>query len=238
MTLLVGGTGSGKGSVIWSLLLGLAPAIRAGVVRVHGIDLKGGVEFTTGVDLFHQVAYTYAEAKDLLAGLEDALEQRLAHMVESGSRKHVPSADHPLELLVVDEAASLTYLAPDTATSKKVDAHLKRILSTGRAAGFSVLAAMQDPRKESLSTRDLFSNQIALRLRTEDDARLALGAWAVDAGAQAHMIPETQQGTGYGIDSETSEIVRFRAFWCSDDAVRGVAAEVTLSFMEGADDEF
>ena len=52
------------------------------------------------------------------------------------------------------------------------------------------------------------------------------------------MIPETQQGTGYGIDSETSEIVRFRAFWASDDAVRGVASEVALSWMEGADDEF
>lgn len=237
-TLLVGASGSGKGSVLWSLLLGLAPAIRAGVVRVHGIDLKGGVEFTTGVDLFHQVAYTYDEAKDMLADLEDALEQRLAHMQKVGSRKHVPSVQHPLELLVIDEAASLAYLAQETKEAKVVDARLKRILSTGRAAGFAVVAAMQDPRKENLGTRDLFTNQIALRLRTEDDARLALGAWAVDAGAQAHRIPETQQGTGYAIDSETSEIIRFRAFWASDDAVRGAASEVALSFMEGADDEF
>lgn len=236
-TLLVGASGSGKGSVLWSLLLGLAPAVRAGVVRVHGIDLKGGVEFTTGVDLFHQVAYTYDEAKAMLAGLEEALEERLAHMKESGSRKHVPSVEHPLELLLIDEAASLTYLAPDSKASKTLDGHLKRMLSTGRAAGYAVVAAMQDPRKESLTTRDLFTNQIALRLRTEDDARLALGAWAVDAGAQAHMIPETQQGTGYAIDSETSEIVRFRAFWASDEAVRGVASEVARSCRGGSDDE-
>lgn len=235
-TLLVGSSGSGKGSVLWSLLLGLAPAIRAGLVRVHGVDLKGGVEFSTGVELFHQVSYTYDDAKDMLARLEESLEHRLMHMKESASRKHFPTVEHPLELLLIDEAASLSYLAPDTKTAKVVDGHLKRILSTGRAAGFAVVAAMQDPRKESLTTRDLFTNQIALRLRTEDDARLALGTWAVDAGAQAHMIPEIQQGTGFGIDSETSEVVRFRAFWCSDGAVRAVADEVALSSVRGADD--
>lgn len=55
-TLTVGSAGAGKGSVMWSLLLHLAPAIRAGLVQVHGIDLKGGMELGLGRDLFTRYA--------------------------------------------------------------------------------------------------------------------------------------------------------------------------------------
>jgi S-DNA-T family DNA segregation ATPase FtsK/SpoIIIE len=40
--LIAGATGSGKGSVVWSLIAALAPAIRAGSVRLCVIDPKGG----------------------------------------------------------------------------------------------------------------------------------------------------------------------------------------------------
>ena len=34
---------------MWMLLLNLAPAIKSGLVQVHGIDLKGGVEHALGL---------------------------------------------------------------------------------------------------------------------------------------------------------------------------------------------
>ncbi|MGO2482566.1 FtsK/SpoIIIE domain-containing protein [Glutamicibacter ardleyensis] len=225
-TLLVGASGSGKGSVLWSLLLGLAPAIRAGLVRLHGVDLKGGVEFSLGAGFFHEVAYTYEDAKKMIRQLSDGLDDRLDSMRESGVRKHVPTVEAPLELLIVDEAASLTYLAPDTKSAKEVDAALKRVLSTGRAAGVSVVAALQDPRKEALATRDLFTQIVALRLRSQDDAKLALGSALHEAGARCEQIAQSQPGTGFSIDAETAEIQRFRAYWVSDEAVREVAARV------------
>jgi DNA segregation ATPase FtsK/SpoIIIE, S-DNA-T family len=46
--LVVGATGAGKGSVIWSLLLQLTPHIRAGLVQVWAVDPKGGMELAAG----------------------------------------------------------------------------------------------------------------------------------------------------------------------------------------------
>ncbi|MEZ3160452.1 hypothetical protein AB1K54_07865 [Microbacterium sp. BWT-B31] len=222
-TLLVGASGAGKGSVIWSALGQLAPSIHAGTVRVHGVDLKGGVELTAGRPLFHDVAYSYDEAAAMIERLALRLDDRLAYMRENGLRKHVPTSTEPLELLLIDEAASLSYLAPDTKSRNAVDANLKRVLSTGRAAGIAVLAAMQDPRKESLASRDLFTATVALRFRTKDDAVLALGSAAYEAGAHCDRIPTTKAGMGYVIDGETGGIVQFRASWVSDEDITEIA---------------
>ena len=46
--LAVGVTGSGKGSVLWSVLAALAPGIRDGLVQVWAIDPKGGMELASG----------------------------------------------------------------------------------------------------------------------------------------------------------------------------------------------
>ena len=43
--LVAGATGAGKGSILWSLIAGLAPGISAGWIRVLVIDPKGGMEF-------------------------------------------------------------------------------------------------------------------------------------------------------------------------------------------------
>lgn len=224
-TLLVGASGSGKGSVIWSTVLALAPSIREGMVRVHGVDLKGGVELVSGAALMHETAYTYEDAVKMLSGLRELLDDRLAYMRENGLRKHIATQAEPLELLLIDEAASLTYLAPDAKSKAAVDADLKRILSTARAAGVAVLAAMQDPRKESLGSRDLFTQTVALRFRTKDDAQLALGATAYEAGAHCDLIPQSQPGTGYMIDGESGQVTRFRAFWVADEVISEFAQE-------------
>lgn len=222
-TLLVGASGAGKGSVIWSALGQLAPSIHTGTVRVHGVDLKGGVELTAGRPLFHDVAYNYDEAAAMIERLALRLDDRLAYMRENGLRKHVPTSTEPLELLLIDEAASLSYLAPDTKSRNAVDANLKRVHSTGRAAGIAVLAAMQDPRKESLASRDLFTATVALRFRTKDDAVLALGSAAYEAGAHCDRIPTTKAGMGFVIDGETGGIVQFRASWVSDEDITEIA---------------
>ena len=57
-TLTAGASGSGKASAMWMLLVNLAPAIKTGLVQVHGIDLKGGVEHALGSRLFTRQATT------------------------------------------------------------------------------------------------------------------------------------------------------------------------------------
>lgn len=53
--MVVGSTGAGKASIVWSLLLALAPLIRSGLVQVFGIDPKGGMELGKAPALFHRL---------------------------------------------------------------------------------------------------------------------------------------------------------------------------------------
>ena len=55
--LVVGATGAGKGSVIWSLLTALAEPIRAGLVKVWAVDPKGGMELAAGRPLFDRFCH-------------------------------------------------------------------------------------------------------------------------------------------------------------------------------------
>ena len=55
--LVVGATGSGKGSVLWSLLAALAPAIRDRAAQVWALDPKGGMELAGGRPLFARFVY-------------------------------------------------------------------------------------------------------------------------------------------------------------------------------------
>ncbi|MFF2635237.1 FtsK/SpoIIIE domain-containing protein [Microbacterium sp. NPDC057961] len=222
-TLLVGQSGSGKGSVIASILAGLGPGIRDGIVTVDAIDLKGGVEAGSYVKLVRTSAWDYESARQLLLDLVQELDDRLTTMRMGGYRKIEPSVATPLRLLIIDEAAHLIYQAPDAKTRAEVDLLLKRILSTGRAAGYVVIAALQDPRKEALASRDLYTQTLALKFRTRDDAVLALGQSAYDAGARCELIPSATPGTGFAVDGETGDIVQFRAFWVSDGDLREMA---------------
>jgi len=53
--LIVGATGSGKGSVIWSLVRSLAGGVGTGLVQLWGLDPKGGMELGIGRPMFTRV---------------------------------------------------------------------------------------------------------------------------------------------------------------------------------------
>ena len=55
--LVAGLTGSGKGSVVWSILGALGPLLVDGTVQAWVIDPKGGMEFGQGAALFTRFAY-------------------------------------------------------------------------------------------------------------------------------------------------------------------------------------
>ena len=61
---VAGASGAGKGSLLWTPLRAIGPMIRAGLVRVSMIDLKGGAETARGRPLFHRYATTMADAID------------------------------------------------------------------------------------------------------------------------------------------------------------------------------
>ncbi len=222
--LVVGATGSGKGSVIWSTLHALAPSIREGLVSVWCLDPKGGMELAPGRGLFARFVYGDPDEPSSLGAAGSAYELEFATVLEDAvavmrrrqaalrgrTRLHTPTVDEPLVLVVVDEIASLTAYVVDREAKRRIASALSLLLSQGRAVGVSVIGAVQDPRKEVLSMRDLFPTRIALRLTESDQVGLVLGQGARDRGARCDQIPENLPGVGFvGLDG-VAEPVRVR----------------------------
>jgi DNA segregation ATPase FtsK/SpoIIIE, S-DNA-T family len=219
-TLTVGCSGAGKGSVFWGIAGGLGPAVAAGVVRLVGIDLKYGIELSVGSGLFTKIATTEADAVETLAALEKLMNKRGAAMA-GRMREHTATASAPLVVLLIDELAGLTAYMSDAALRKEAAASLSRILTKGRALGIVVAAFLQDPRKEVLPMRGLFTQTMALRLRSRDEVTMVLGDGMADT-APAHRISPDAPGTGYVI-AEDGQVTRVRSDFWSDDQIRATA---------------
>ncbi|WP_280220154.1 FtsK/SpoIIIE domain-containing protein [Nocardia neocaledoniensis] len=242
--LLAGATGSGKGSVLWSIIRGIGPAIKAGFVDVWMADPKGGMEFGRGGKLWVRFEWT---ADGILAMLTEAVElmqNRASDLRAAGVRKHVPTPDAPLILIVIDEAAALSAYA-SREQRQEFERLLGLLLSQGRAVGVSVIAALQDPSKETMPFRQLFPVRIGLRLDEPTQTSMIHGQGSKDRGALCHEIPDTTPGVGYVGEDGTTEFVRVRAFWISDeqadaivDAFAPTPAEVIELPDDGADDGF
>ena len=220
--LLAGATGSGKGSVLWSVLNGIGPAIRDGLVDVWMADPKGGVEFGRGENrLFVRFATDTESILVLLREAVEVLRERLAFMRANGIRKHRPTPEQPLVLVIIDEAASLSSYAERDA-QQEFRRLTGLILSQGRAAGVSMIAALQDPSKETMPNRQLFPIRIGLRLDEPTQVAMVHGQGARDRGARCDKISEHTPGVGFVGEDGTTDFVRVRAFWVSDDAADAI----------------
>jgi S-DNA-T family DNA segregation ATPase FtsK/SpoIIIE len=230
-TLVAGATGAGKGSVLWSLIRGLSPAVRAGLVRLWVLDPKGGMELAAGAPLFDRFAHDTAAA--MADVLEDAVQvmQARAGRLRGVTRLHEPTVAEPLIVVLVDELASLTAYA-ERDDRRRIGAALSLLLSQGRAVGVVVVAALQDPRKEVLPFRDLFPTRIALALVEAEQTDLVLGRGARARGADCSRIPLTTPGIGWvWCDGET-EPTRVRAGWVSDADIAAMVAAFAPAGVE------
>ncbi|WFE57576.1 FtsK/SpoIIIE domain-containing protein [Micromonospora sp. WMMD712] len=218
--LIAGATGSGKGSVLWSLIRSLAAGIRSGLVEVWAFDPKGGMELAAGVPLFARFAY---DDPDSMAGvLEEAVKRMRvrAARLRGVTRQHVPTPEDPLLVLVVDELAALTAYITDRKVRDRIKEALGLLLSQGRAVGVHVVAALQDPRKDVLPFRDLFPTRIGLRLTEPEQVDMVLGDAARDRGALCDRIPESAPGVGFVVLDGVREPVRVRFAYLTDDDIR------------------
>ncbi|MFC4061178.1 FtsK/SpoIIIE domain-containing protein [Planomonospora corallina] len=228
--LVAGATGSGKGSIIWSAVRGLLPAVRAGLVQIIGLDPKL-MELSYGRELFHRYASSPEECADALEETVALMHDR-AGLYAGHQRSHTPSVAYPFVLVVVDEVAFLTAYQTDKHLRERVKAALATLTTQGRAVGVGVLAALQDPRKEVMSIRNLFPDKIALRLDESEQVDMVLGEGARDRGALADQIsPIPERGAGVGfVRLETSpDPVRVRAAYVCDADIHAMVAEFASS---------
>lgn len=245
--LVVGATGAGKGSVLWSLVWSLQGALRVGSAQLWVLDPKGGMEFAAGAPLFERYCYGDQDAEHPLE--VRAYELAFARFLEAAvsvmrdrqarlrgiTRLHEPTTDDPLIVVFVDELASLTAYVTDRDAKARIKAALSLLLSQGRAVGVVVVAALQDPRKDVLPFRDLFPTRIALRLTEPDQVDMTLGDGARRRGALCDRISEGLPGIGYVVLDGVAEPVRVRFPFISDDDIRLLAGPPNLRLIDGGD---
>jgi S-DNA-T family DNA segregation ATPase FtsK/SpoIIIE len=227
--LIAGATGAGKASLLWSIIRAMLPAMVAGLVRVWAADPKL-MELAYGGAIFDRYGRYAATPEAILVMLEDAVAQMQARagVFAGRHREHTATIEHPFVVVLVDEVAFLTAYLSDRGIRDRIKAALATLTTQGRAVGYSVVAALQDPRKEVMNIRNLFPDRIAMRLDEPEQVDMVLGDGARDRGALADQIP-TNEATGAGVAyvrlAHDPDPVRVRAAWVTDPDIRAMCAE-------------
>jgi len=235
---IAGRTGGGKNSYTWSLVLRLAPAWRVGLVKFWGCDPKR-VELAIGRGWWDFYADTDEDMVGLLEQCVVDMQARMAQM-QGVRRRFVPSLETPLNVIIIDEMAYLSFYMPDKKLRERADKAIRTLLSQGRAPGYAVVAAVQDPRVESCGYRNMFPIRIAGGLNEAKQVDMVLGEGMHEAGALCELIPLGRDGAGvaYVLDAERMmKPLMVRAPWCSDETIQRVLAEMPVNAAKAVKDE-
>jgi S-DNA-T family DNA segregation ATPase FtsK/SpoIIIE len=220
----------------------MSPLMKDGLVRVLAADPKL-MELAFGRIIFDthgEYAATPAQIADMLDRAVADMQARAARFA-GVQRDHTPTREHPFTVVLVDEVAFLTAYQPDRKMRERIMNALATLTTQGRAVGYCVVAALQDPRKEVLTIRNLFPDRIAMRLDEPEQVDMVLGDGARDRGAACELIssnPSTGAGVAFVRLEADPDPVRVRAGWVSDADIADLAAacypDPTLLELEGA----
>jgi DNA segregation ATPase FtsK/SpoIIIE, S-DNA-T family len=240
--LIAGATGAGKASLLWGLIRAMLPLIRSGLVRVLAADPKL-MELAYGRVIFDTYGQYAAHPAAIAAMLEAAVADMQVRAAQFAGRQrdHTPTRAHPFTVVVVDEVAFLTAYQPDRKLRERIMNALATLTTQGRAVGYCVVAALQDPRKDVLAIRNLFPDRIAMRLDEPEQVDMVLGDGARDRGAACELIsvdPATGGGVAFVRLEADPDPVRVRTAWITDADIRDMADQVArdtvpLSELEG-----
>lgn len=153
-TLVAGSTGSGK-SGLYHLVLAES-AYCPDLVR-WGIDAKGGMALKPWASLFDWLIRDpetlQEDAVAMMRAIHDVLVTRSKYAADRGWSAWEPDSEHPILLIVVDEAAEVFGLG-----NFDIEALSGSIARMGRAAGVLLLIATQHPTNDALSSQQLMKN--------------------------------------------------------------------------------
>lgn len=227
--LLAGATGAGKASLLWGIVRGILPALADGTARILGADPKL-MELAYGRALFDRYGRYESDPAAIVGMLEHAVAEMQARAARLAGhhRDHTPTAEHPFTIVIVDEVAFLTAYQPDKRLRERALAAIATLTTQGRAVGYCVVGALQDPRKDVLTIRNLFPDRIAMRLDEPEQVDMVLGDGARDRGAAADLIspdPVIGAGVAYVRLDADPDPVRVRAAWVSDQDITAMCRQ-------------
>jgi S-DNA-T family DNA segregation ATPase FtsK/SpoIIIE len=186
------------------------------------------MELAFGRVIFDRYGTYAADPAAVVVMLEQAVAdmQARAAVFAGYQRDHTPTREHPFTVVLVDEVAFLTAYQPDRKLRERVMNALATLTTQGRAVGYCVVAALQDPRKDVLAIRNLFPDRIAMRLDEPEQVDMVLGDGARDRGAACELIssnPAVGAGVAFVRLESDPDPVRVRAGWVSDADILALA---------------
>lgn len=225
--LVVGETNAGKGSVEWSMVKAIEPAIRDGLVQVYAIDPKVA-ELGRGRNLWHRWipgrGDWLVKVAEALEEVRDEMEARQEKCLDLGVEKITePTRDMPLIVVLIDEFVRITATVQDRQLRDRIEGALIDITSNARAYGITVVACTQAPQKEILGkVRDFFPVKVCMRVGSARIQQIVLGEDARDGGAEAWKIPLDKPGTAYVWDMGREKASRVRFDFVSNDDIKAL----------------
>jgi S-DNA-T family DNA segregation ATPase FtsK/SpoIIIE len=234
--LIAGATGAGKASLLWGLVRAMFPLMRSGLARVLAADPKL-MELAYGRVIFESYGAYAADPVAIAVMLDQAVADMQARAARFAGvqRDHTPTCEHPFTVVLVDEVAFLTAYQPDRKLKDRIMAALATLTTQGRAVGYCVVAALQDPRKDVLTIRNLFPDRIAMRLDEPEQVDMVLGDGARDRGAACELIssdPSTGAGVAFVRLEADPDPVRVRAGWVTDADIRAMSDQCLPELAE------
>lgn len=232
--ILIGGaTGAGKASVLWSIIRGIAPAVRDGLVELWGMDPKNGVELIHGKPMFTRYAGEGTDIPQMAAMLRElvgVMEERSERLAGNFKRNHEPTLSDPLIVCFIDEMGDLTTYE-DRKVKEQIIGDMAKLLRRARAVGITLVMILQDPRKEAIPFRSLIPHGIGLRLKDLYEVDAILGPGSYTAGANCPDIPgkpeygQSVDGRGVAYVTQLGETtpLRVRASFVEDEDIAEMA---------------
>lgn len=241
---------------------------RLPAVEVDAIDPAMGMELTAGDEAGLFTEFIHAELPEEFQGkttaeieamgvdimsLDPDFERQVARYLRKtrlemqlrGSqmlgkaRKLQPRPGWPLRILIIDEIATILREGLGEIRGQ-MKADLEEILRQGRKFGYMVVGAVQNPLKDQVQVRDLFTYFTMFKAanRTAVDLIFGTGAW--ENGTKAPEIPRHLPGVCYtgndfekpdedisnvSKDEELTPTIRMRVAYCTDDYIRSKKRE-------------
>lgn len=213
---VAGTTGSGKNSFPMSLLRGMAPLLRDGLVRLWICDPKQ-MEFAKLAPIAHRYATDNGDCLALVDEYVQDMQATQRALAGEGNRKVTVSRLTPLNLLILDEMGALLAYG-DAGTARDLRKQLGLAASQGRATGHSMIGLVQEPTKDTVPVRDLFTLRVCLRLTAAGQVDGVLGEGARLRGALADEIANSEDtaGIGYVVRQRSRVPMRIRAAYVDD----------------------
>lgn len=224
---VAGATGSGKNSVTWAPIRAIAPLVRDGLARLWLVDPK-----RTELAPAREIAHAYAAEPDgclqVIKGFAESMRATQRRQSERGQRSWSLSEDTPFNVLVLDELAMLmAYSASQIA--REIRGLLGEIATQGRSTGHSLIGAVQEPSKDIVPIRDLFTVRLCMRVTSAAHVDMVLGDGMRLRGALADEVPNHPgtAGVGYVVRQRSRAPMRFRAGWTDDQDLTDLVEHVT-----------